>query len=158
MDKVDKRLVWGAVVIGVITVAVILMFATGRFGPGNQTARLWLAGAMALGLAVGLTTGMSTSAGISAEFIKFVSAGVVIPVLGGIGAFLARREEVVERFRYEEAQLVEQSTITATVFTDELLHPFAVLGLFFAGFGLCAVVGIAVGRLLREAGIEIKLG
>lgn len=161
MGDEGKGKIWpvvAALAIGISTFVVILLFVTGRVGPDNQAVRLWIAGAMALGFAVGLTTGMSATAGASAEFIKFVSAGVVVPVLGGIGAFLTSREEVLESFRYEEAELVEHSKTTVTAFPDELLHPFSVLGLFFAGFALCAVVGITVGKLLSQAGIVIKFG
>ena len=145
------------ITVGALAFLAVVLVLAGVLGPSNDAARLWTAGAMGLGLSVGLTTGLSKQEGSSREFMKFVSAGVVVPILGAIGAFLVKNEEVSELSTYEGTQLVEKTTTTVTSFSNDLLQPFAILGLFFGAFALLAVVGITSGILLRRAGIVLMV-
>lgn len=151
-----KQGILAGALIAIIALVVAVLFATGVWGPSDDAPRLWTAGAMALGLSVGLTTGLSNKDGSGQEFVKFVSVGVVIPVLGAVGALLVKRDGVSERWTYDGTVLVEKITTTETSFSNDLLNPFSVLGLFFTGFAVFAVVGIVAGVLLRDGGFVVK--
>jgi ribose/xylose/arabinose/galactoside ABC-type transport system permease subunit len=120
---------------------------------------LWMAGAGALGMVSGLTTGLSTEKGSGQAFVTFLGTGLLVPILGGVAAFLGQTEKVTEESTYANDQLVKKITETVTSFSDgPLLHPLAVLGSFFLAFGVLAILGIIGGALLRKSRlIEIML-
>ena len=138
-------------VIGVVAVGCFFVF-------NEPPLRLWLAGAAALGLLTGFTTGLSSHAGSGVEFVKFLGAGVLVPLVGGVSALIARPQQVTEKSVYTGTQLSEKITTTVTL-SDAAIHPLAVLGSFFLAFALVAIVGIIGGVLAREGKLlpEIKI-
>lgn len=50
---------------------------------GLWTKLRWLAGAASLGLISGFTTGASAQTGAAAELLKFISGGILVPLVGG---------------------------------------------------------------------------
>ena len=119
--------------------------------------RAWLAGAAALGLLTGFTTGLSSHAGSGIEFVKFLGAGILVPLVGGASALIARPQQVTEKSTYSGTQLVEKVTTTVTS-SDAAIHPLTILGSFFLVFAAIAILGILGGVLARSAGLpEIKL-
>lgn len=156
MSSKKTKVGWG-IAIGVCAFVVVVLFATGALGPADDAVRLWLAGAMGLGFSVGITTGMSNQPGSAQEFLKFASAGVMVPIFGAIAALLEKSQEVKEVSRYDGTQLIERTTNTVTSFSNGLLNPFAVLGLFFVGFASFAALGIATGILLRKGGVVLPV-
>ena len=136
-----------AIVAGVVAIAFALFC-----GAGELPLRVWLAGAGALGLVTGFTTGLSENPGSGMEFVKFLGAGILVPLVGGVSALLARSQRVTENSTYADAQVVEKVTETVTS-SDAMLHPLTVLGSFFVMFALVAILAIIGGLLLRKAGI-----
>lgn len=120
---------------------------------------LWMAGAGALGMVSGLIAGLSKEKGSGKAFITFLGTGLLVPLIGGVAAFLGQTERVTEESTYSNGQLVKKITETATSFSDgSLLHPLAVLGSFFLAFGVLAILGVIGGALLRKSGlIEIMM-
>ena len=151
-DKIIwKKALWG---IGIVVVGVPVFFVV-----LNQilddlvksTVWFWAAGAGALGLVSGFITGLSTAEGSGKAFITFLGTGLLVPILGGVGAFLGQTESVTETSTYLNDHLIKKTTDTVTSFSDgDLLHPLAVLGLFFLAFTALAIVGIVGGVLLRK--------
>lgn len=137
--------------------AVVVAVAAGRIPlfPNSLEGQLWMAGGAGLGLLTGLATGISKEGGGTGKLVGFVGTGLVVPLLGGVGALLVTREEVVESFVYEDAQLVEQTTTTITTLSEGSLHPLAVLGAFFLGFAILAIVGVMAGVYLKAG--EVRL-
>ena len=133
---------------------VLLIGALAAWGipdcPDQHLIRLWMAGAGALGLVSGFTTGLSTDAAGKTEFMKFLVAGVSVPLLGGVAALMGKTQEVTENSTYSSTQLVEKTTKTVTSLSDGSLHPLAVVGSFFLMFGVVAILGIVSGMLLRK--------
>lgn len=149
------------VVILILAVATVVIL-TGwvmPVGGAGVPMRLWIAGAGALGLVSGLTSGLSKQPGSGTEFVKFIGAGILVPILGGVAALLAKTQEVAEKSTYSGTQLVEKTTRTVTFLSDGSMHPLAVPGAFFVAFALLAVLGIIAGALLRKSGfIEVMTG
>ncbi len=124
----------------------------------DTTVALWLAGGAALGLVSGFTTGASNQTGIGSEFLKFISAGIITPLLGGIVTLLQFRKEMVETSRYEGGQLVQRTTADVIPEGYVPIHPLWMLGGFFLMYGIFAVVGVVIGAVLRQQKlIEIKI-
>ena len=144
------QLVIGAVclVLGMVGVAY-LGAKDALLGESELPARLWVVGAAALGLLTGLVTGLTKEAGSGKQFVAFIGTGLVVPLLGGVGALLARSQEVVERTRYAGTQIVQRSTLTSTIVSENSIHPLAVLGSFFVAFSFAAIIGVVAGALLR---------
>jgi len=71
-------------------VAIVVSLAgwAGPFSADQTPERLWMAGAVALGLVSGFTTGLSKQPGSGTEFVKFLGAGILVPILGGLAALL----------------------------------------------------------------------
>jgi hypothetical protein len=124
---------------------------------GVWTKLLWLAGAAALGLVSGFTTGASSQTGAGAELLKFISGGILVPLLSGVVAILQYRQGSKEHYQYMGDHLVEKTT-EATVPTDfAYFHPLWVLALFFVGYCSFAVIGVMLGQALQAAGFSIKV-
>jgi hypothetical protein len=124
----------GGIVLLLLGVAVIV--SVPWWGPDDISLRVWMSGAGALGLLSGFTTGFSSRAGSGSEFLKFLGAGILVPLIGGSAALIARAQDV-------DAQL--ESAPSA--------DPLIVLGSFFLVFGLVAILGILSGVLLRRGGL-----
>ena len=157
----DRRWTWaiGAIVTLAGILAVVLL-ATGTIAvfPDSFPGRLWVAGAAALGLLSGFSTGISQEGGAAKELAKFVGAGLLVPLLGGVGALLGSTEEVTEQSTYSGTQLVQKTTRTVKAFPDGSLQPIAVSGSFFLTFGLLAPVGVVGGALLKkDAGVKVTI-
>jgi len=88
---------------------------------------LWLSGAAALGLLSGYTTGASDQTGTASEFLKFVSGGVLVPLLGGAAGLVQGSEKASESYSYLDGQLVEKVTATSGPLHATVFHPLAVL-------------------------------
>lgn len=118
---------------------------------------VWLSGAAGLGLLSGYTTGASTQTGIAGEFLKFVSGGVLMPLVGGIATILRQPQTTIERSTYVGERLTEKTTEIA--FASQLAHlyPLGILGGFVLLYSVFAIVGIRLGVVHREAGTGIKL-
>ena len=141
-----------------ILIVLALIWVAACSSSNRSIELFWLAGAAAIGFLSGFTTGASTNAGSGMEFVKFIGTGILIPILGGAGTLYIGEKAYTEKNVYSSSDnLIEQTTNTATSFPNALLHPLAVMGLFFAVFALLAVIGIVAGAALREAKlIEIK--
>ena len=126
---------------------------------------MWLAGAAALGLITGFTTGASETAGAGASLVSFVSAGVLVPILGGIAALLKQPEITKESSTYSGEHVTQKVTEVATQLHATEFHPLWVAGSFFVVFSLMAIVGIALGVRRRvgtinntSAGVKLHHG
>ena len=118
----------------------------------------WLAGARALGLLSGYTTGASRATGTAGEFLKFLSGGVLVPLVGGIAGLLQRPQKITERYTYAGDQLVEKITETALASPFPLFQPLVILGSFLLVYGLLAIAGIILGARHRvENFVEIQM-
>ena len=144
------------IVLASLGIIVVVLLVNGVIGLTTEAARLWVAGAAALGLVTGFTTGISEQAGSGQEFVKFIGAGILVLLLGGVATLLVNKEVVTEKFDYSGTQLMLKTTTTETPISDGFLHPIAVLGSFFTVFAVLAVVGIFAGMLLRKSGWEVK--
>jgi hypothetical protein len=129
-------------------------------GAGAGTVgQVWLAGAAALGLVSGFTTGAVGQTGIGTEFLKFLSAGIIAPLLGAVVTLLEFRKLTFEFNTYTASQQLE-SKVVGIQLPDAFpfMHPLWVLGAFFLTFSLGAVLGIVLGVAARRMGnIEIKV-
>ena len=158
-DKIMTRKRFGiAITVAGVVVVLALVFWAIWGTQGQAIGRLWIAGAAGIGFLSGFTTGVSNDTGSGKEFVKFIGTGVLIPILGSGGTLLIGIKEYTEKNVYLQDKLTEQTTRTVTTFSDGLLHPIAVLGSFFVGFALLAVVGIIAGALLRAENLmDVKL-
>ena len=153
MSGKDWQLTGG---IGLLVVGAAIVFYlagwTVRVAVDEPPGPLWIAGAAALGLLSGFATGLSKDPGSGKGFVTFVGTGILVPILGGVGALLERTQQMTERSAYSGTQLVVKTTKTVTLPSDGLPHPLAVLGSFFVAFALLAVLGLIAGVLLRKGG------
>ena len=117
---------------------------------------IWLVGAGGLGLLSGYTTGASEKTGSASDFLKFVSGGVLVPLLGGVAALLRGSQKTTETHRYEDGLVVEKITSTSSSFQDAISHPLVVLGGFLLLYSIFAVIGIVVGIHYKTKGFVIK--
>jgi hypothetical protein len=108
---------------------------------------LWLSGAASLGLLSGYTTGVSTENGTASEFLKFISGGVFVPLLGAVGVLVSSQRDT-ERQSLEK---VTEASAPAAFF------PLAVLGGFLAFYSFFAMAGIILGVWHRSRGVWIKM-
>ena len=151
----DKRASGGKVLVAAGGAAVIVMAVVAALQASPMM--LWVAGAAALGLLAGFTTGLSQQTGVGLEFVKFLGAGLVIPLVGAVAVILNKTQSATETYSYSGTNLDKKVTLTQTEFPDKLSHPLAILGLFFSAFAIFAVVGVIAGSLLKKAGvIEVK--
>ena len=119
-----------------LLLGVVVIISVPWWGPDDISLRVWMSGAGALGLLSGFTTGFSSRAGTGGEFLKFLGAGILVPLIGGAASLIARAQDV-------DAQL--ESAPSA--------DPLIVLGSFFLVFGLVAIAGILSGVLFRRGGL-----
>ena len=150
------RLRVAGIVLAILGIIIVVLLVKGVIGLPTEAARLWAAGAAALGLTTGFTTGISDQEGSGQNFTTFIGAGIVVPLLGGVATLLVNKQVVTEKSVYTGTQLTLKTTTTETPVSDGFLHPIAVLGSFFVVFALLAVVGIFAGMLLRQSGWVVK--
>jgi hypothetical protein len=100
----------------------------------------------------GFATGITTEAGSGRQFVQFVGSGILIPILGSVGAILNKTQEVTEKSTYADTQLIQKTT-TATSYSESSLHPLAVMGSFFVAFALLALLKVVAGALIRKSGL-----
>jgi hypothetical protein len=137
-----------------VGVSAIIWLAWPLSLSGSDLLRFWLAGGGALGLLTGYTTGLSKETGSGIEFVKFLSAGLVVPIIGALAALLSTTETVtISEYSGSGAQPLKKITETVASLSDASLHPAAALGSFFAVFGLFAVLGLTAGALFREGNV-----
>ena len=135
-----------------VVIIVASLSGSGILGdPTPSISVLWAAGAAALGFLSGFTTGLSKAEGISTEFVKFIGAGILVPLVGGVAALLNKSETVIESSTYSGTLISTKHTTTVAWFPEPLLHPMAVLGSFFVAFGIFACLGVVSGTLIRLA-------
>jgi hypothetical protein len=152
-----RKLIGGIIVIVVGAASVVLLAAGTLLSVGHAPWELWTAGAAALGLLTGFATGLSQDAGSGKSFVTFVGAGILVPLLGGVGALFERTQAVTEKSTYAGTQIVEKTTTTMTSLSEGSYHPLAVMGSFFTVFAILAIVGIIGGILLRDGGdLELR--
>ena len=119
------------------------------------TLALWLAGAVGLGLISGYSTGASKKTGSTGEFLKFVSAGIVVPLLGAT-SIVQGSKVVSESITYVQDQVATKVTDTSGVSYEAGIHPLAVLGGFFLFYGAFAATGIVIGIHHRKSDFDIE--
>ena len=143
--------------LGVIIVArpILLYDAFGL--DGRTIIVVWLAGAGALGLLSGYTTGASEQTGTAGEFLKFLSGGVLVPLVGGIAALVRQPERTTERSTYVGDHVTEKITEVTLPSQAAHFHPLLVLGSFFVAYSVLAIIGIRLGVAHRAGGISIKM-
>ena len=151
MSQTDGKLTPGdyrqitAWLVGSMAVAAACATLTANIVAGSDArviVALWLSGAASLGLLSGYTTGASKEAGAASEFLKYLSGGVLIPLLGG-AAGLVQGSETITKSYLAGPQAV--------------FHPIAVVGGFLIFYGLFAAVGIVIGIYSRGKEISINL-
>jgi hypothetical protein len=147
---------WGIFFLVVFVVLVVVQGGWGLTFHDQLAARLWGAGAAGLGLLSGFSTGATTELSSKTEFVKYLGAGVLVPLIGGLGALVDKAEKVTEKSVYVGTTLVEKTTTTLSEPLAGSLHPLAVLGSFFGLFAIFAILGIVVGVLLKKEGFELK--
>ena len=135
---------------GIVMIGLLTRWSLSISQP-HSPERLWLAGAAALGLLTGFATGLSGESGSGKQFVAFVGTGILVPILGGVGAVLVRSERVTEKSTYAGNQLVEKTT--ETIPAEGSLDPMAVVGSFFVLFALFGALGLIGGALLKKAGV-----
>lgn len=153
--KLDGRIIAIVIVVLLPLVTLVMLLIL----PIQETAKitvLWLAGGAALGFLSGFTTGASEQTGTAAEFLKFLSAGVLVPLIGGVTALL-RAPQITKETTTSTAGVTEKVITTGPSTEGILLHPLSVLGSFFLVYSLFAVLGIGVGMFTREKGHVIKI-
>jgi len=119
---------------------------------------VWAAGAGLVGLLSGYTTGASEQTGTASEFLKFVSGGVLVPLIGGLATLVRQPSTTIERSVYSGTQLMQKTTEVILSNPNAPFVPLAVLGSFLIPYCALAVIGILIGISHRQAGISIKLG
>jgi len=157
-EEVQMRRWWICLVVfcGILLlIPGLVLLGTGMGVPLLLT--VWLVGAGALGLLSGFTTGASEKAGAASEFLKFLSAGVVIPLLGGMGTMMGQHPTTTETFQYADGQVIQHVTQSALDSAEAVLYPVGVFAGFLLVFGLFATFGIILGAKFREGGIFIKM-
>lgn len=117
----------------------------------------WLGGAAALGVLSGFTTGASDHTGTASEFLKFLSGGVVVPLLGGLGAMIGQAQKTTESFVYDGENVLKHVTEAGLDSVTASLYPLGVFGGFLLAYSLSAVLGIILGAKFRAGGICIKV-
>jgi hypothetical protein len=131
------------------------LFAGGVGVPVIVTA--WLGGAAALGVLSGFTTGASEHTGTASEFLKFLSGGVVVPLLGGLGAMIGQAQQTTESFVYDGEKVLQHVTQVGLDSVTTSLYPLGVFGGFLLAYSLSAVLGIILGAKFRVGGISIRV-
>ena len=138
------------VLLGAIIAGTPIGFYCASGLDGRTITVVWLAGAGALGLLSGFTTGASKQQGTAGELLKFLSAGIIVPLLGGIAAIVRQPQQTIERSTYVGEHVTEK--ITEIVLKPEIayLYPLAILGGFFVTYGVFATLAIILGVVLRD--------
>lgn len=152
--KPEFQILFGLFVVVVVSLPLTRLLSD---SPVLFVLAMWLVGAGALGLLSGFTTGASSQAGTAAEFLKFLSGGIVVPILGAVAALLQQRQKTVESFTYTGDQITEKVTEVTIPSQFAEFHPLWVLGSFLFAYGFLAVLGIVLGVSCRNKKFMIKL-
>jgi len=124
---------------------------------GRTIAYAWIGGAGALGLLSGYTTGNSNQPGTASEFLKFLSGGVLVPLVGGIVAVVQQPHKTTETTTYTGDHVTQQVTETTFSSPSAHLYPLGLLAGFFIAYSMFAIVGVLLGVENRARGSEIKM-
>lgn len=142
-------------VILILACPAVAWFSSGMGVPVIVTA--WLGGAAALGVLSGFTTGVSDHTGTASEFLKFLSGGVVVPLLGGLGAMIGQAQRTTESYVYDGDNVLQHVTEAGLDSVTTSLYPLGVFGGFLLAYSLSAVLGIILGAKFRTGGISIRV-
>ena len=152
----EKRLPW---TLFILSVVLLLFLAGSQFASlagSNSSIALWIVGAAALGLLSGFVTGASEQQGAGAEFLRFLSGGILVPLLGAISSLIQLPQKTTEHFSYSADQITQKITETTIPLPGGYVQPLSIVGTFMLAYSLFAIVGIVVGIHRRKAGQEIK--
>jgi hypothetical protein len=139
-------------------IALVTVMNSSVVTPSASTvAIIWLLGAGAVGLISGFTTGTSKQTGMGTEFMKFLSVGIITPMIAGAVTLLEFRKGTIETWTFEGEKMTGHSTGVSIPAGYEHFHPIWVLGGFFLMYGFFAVVGAVLGIALRKAGFDIEI-
>ena len=115
-------------VIGAVPVVSWFLFESDE----SHILAVWLAGAAGLGMLCGYTTGASEHTGAGTELIKFLGAGILVPLLAGIATLLQRPQKTAETYTYTPSDQVATKVVDTTFPAESALsHPLLILGSFF---------------------------
>ena len=139
----------------VLLIGLIVLIKVADWTATNALlAIVWAAGAAAFGLLSGYTTGASKQPGTAAEFLKFLGAGIIVPLIGGIVSLVQRPQTVTENYKYYPGGTLTESKTTATTYPETgFLHPLFVFALFLCVYGLFSVLGIMLGSRHRQSDV-----
>jgi len=129
-------------------------------GGAGAAAAVWLAGAAGLGLVTGYTTGASNRDGTVADYLTFLSGGVLVPLLGAAAGLTQSTETMSETYTYYDDTMQVATKVTETVHQTAhgYLYPVVVIGGFLAAYSALAIGGLLIGAYHRGNGFVIKLG
>jgi len=144
-------------VIALVIIAVPIVFSIIPVASASRLLSIWLAGAAALGLLSGFTTGASKQPGISGEFIKFLSGGILVPLTAAIATALKGPATTTETYEYLGELVAKKVTEVTTPPQMDLLSPLSVLGSFFVVYSLLAILGILLGASQKKKSDGIVL-
>jgi hypothetical protein len=139
-------LVVGGLVPGAIVVGAVWLLT-----PGYDSLLPWTAGGAALGLLSGFVTGASEEQGSGAEFLRFLSGAIVLPLLGALPTLLEGPERVTERYVYAGDQVAEKVVETRLIEATGYVAPLHIIGTFLVAYSIMAIIGIVVGADARKS-------
>jgi hypothetical protein len=142
-----------SVFIALILIALISQFISGI--SNWKYLSIWLTGAGAIGLLSGYTTGVSKQKGVTGEFMKFISGGILVPLVGGIATLMKEPVNNIERYSYTDNVLTEKITSTTLQSQNTHYDALVILGGFLLVYCFLATIGIYLG--VKSQGEKIIL-
>ncbi|HUF68933.1 MAG TPA: hypothetical protein VMM79_09860, partial [Longimicrobiales bacterium] len=142
---------WVLLVVGGLVPGAIVVAALRLLTPGYDSLLPWTAGGAALGLLSGFVTGASEEQGSGAEFLRFLSGAIVLPLLGALPTLLEGPERMTERYVYAGDQLAEKVVETRLIEATGYVAPLHIIGAFLVAYAIMAISGIVIGADARKA-------
>ena len=142
----------GVFVLGLgFLVASLFLIGVIPASPGKY----WLAGAAGFGLLAGFVSGASEQAGTSLELTKLLGAGLIVPIIGGIGGLVDKTQTVIETMQYDGEQLIGKTTSTIITLEEGRMPPAEMMGGFLFVFCVGAMFGMFGGIKIRVGGTPL---
>lgn len=142
---------WVPLVVGGLVPGAMVVGAVWLLTPGYDSLLPWTAGGAALGLLSGFVTGASEEQGSGAEFLRFLSGAIVLPLLGALPTLLEGPERVTERYVYAGDQVAEKVVETRLIEATGYVAPLHIIGTFLVAYSIMAIIGIVVGADARKS-------
>ena len=142
---------WVSLLVGGLIPGAIVVAAVPLLTPARDGLLLWTAGGAAIGLLSGFVTGASEAQGSGAEFLRFLSGAIVLPLFGALPALLEGPERTTERSVYTGEQLTEKVVETGLIDPASYVAALHVIGAFLVAYSIMAIIGIVIGSDARKA-------